>query len=199
MTSFTYEPKNRNPLETYDWDSTWICHTEREEARRVLYIGDSISCALRTVLTPLSGEEMLFDGFGTSKAVDNPLFCPMLRLFMQEEKRRDLILFNNGLHGFHLEDTEAYAAAYENTVREILSMAPSTPLILVLSTYTSTEPERVPLRNEAVRKIAKRLALPVLDLYTTSLEHQELLSEDGVHFTPEGYEVLARKILSDLG
>ena len=199
MTSFTYEPENQSPLETYEWDSTWISHTEKEEARRILYIGDSISCALRTVLTPMSGESILFDGFGTSKAVDNPLFLPMLSLWMQEERHRDLILFNNGLHGFHLEDTEAYAAAYEATVRAILAEAPATPLVLVLSTYTPTAHERVLRRNEAVCKIAERLSLPVLDLYTPSYEHRALLSEDEVHFTPAGYEVLAREILSYLG
>ena len=90
--------------ETYEWDNTWIEHADDSNRKRVLYIGDSISCGTRHIATNLTDCRILFDGFGTSKALDNPYFEDMLRLVAARESRRDAVLFNNGFHGFHLDD-----------------------------------------------------------------------------------------------
>ena len=39
-------------------------------------------------------------------------------------------------------------------------------------------------------------SLPVIDLYTLTEKNKELLSEDGVHFTTEGYEMISEEIIS---
>ena len=73
MSEFTYENKDTNfELETFEWDNVWLDHITYPTLPRVLYIGDSISCGTRRVATIASGEKLLFDGFGTSKALDNP-------------------------------------------------------------------------------------------------------------------------------
>ena len=71
---------NQPQYETYEWDNVWLDHAEDLSRRRVLYIGDSISCGSRHIATGQTCEEILFDGFGTSKALDNPYFKdPSLR------------------------------------------------------------------------------------------------------------------------
>ena len=109
-----------------------------------------------------------------------------------------MILFNNGLHGFHLEDESEYAEHYEKMVKFLLEEYTNVPLYLLLTTYVRNEErlERVKIRNQAVLKIADKYNLPVIDLYAATEKNKELLLDDGVHFTPEGYEMIAKEILS---
>ena len=200
MSDFTYQYDHRKtPLETYEWDNVWWEHTENTSAPRILYIGDSISCATRKAINQQGEGHILCDGFGTSKAVDNPFLADSIRLFAKQQGKRSVILFNNGLHGFHLADKE-YAEGYERMVTLLQTEFPETPLILLLSTHVAKneQDERVKSRNRAVLAIAERHGLHAIDLYETSLAHADLLSPDGVHFTPDGYAVFAKRILGFL-
>ena len=67
-------------FETYEWDNVWLEHADTPERKRVLYIGDSISCGTRHIATNMTDGQILFDGFGTSKSLDNPWFMDNLRL-----------------------------------------------------------------------------------------------------------------------
>jgi len=199
--SFTYEYEDRKiPLETYEWDNTWIDHAADLEHTRVLYIGDSISCGSRMVATALTEGKILFDGFGTSKAVDNPYFADSVKLFAAQQSRRDAVLFNNGLHGFHLDDDTEYKEHYENFVKFLVEEFKGTPIFIVLTTHIANEEreERVKVRNKVALEIADKYNLPVIDLYSVALENAHLLTGDGVHFTPEGYNKLAEKIVETL-
>ncbi len=201
MTEFTYETDNRkNALETFEWDNVWLSHADEPERKRVLYIGDSISCGTRNIATQKTKDEWLFDGFGTSKAIDNPYFCASLKLFAAQEGRRDAVIFNNGLHGWHLTDDTEYGAFYEEMVQFLMHEFSDTPLFLVLSTHVADDVRdaRVVKRNEAVKKIAEKYTLSMIDLYTVSKNAPHLLSADGVHFTQEGYELLAEEIIRNL-
>ena len=52
MSNFTYEREERKEkLETWEWDNVWFEHPNDNEAKRVLYIGDSISCGTRRIAT----------------------------------------------------------------------------------------------------------------------------------------------------
>ena len=105
MTDFTYAFKDRKErLETYEWDNVWWECADDCETPRVLYIGDSISCGTRRFATEATENTILFDGVGTSKAVDNPFFPELIRSFANQQGHRKVILFNNGLHGWHLDD-----------------------------------------------------------------------------------------------
>lgn len=198
MSDFTYEYENRKtPLETYEWDNVWWEHTENKEADRIFYIGDSISCGTRKAVNQKGEGKVLCNGFGTSKAVDNPYFADSLRIFLRQQGKRGVILFNNGLHGFHLSP-EQYAEGYERMVTLIRKEFADMPLVLLLSTHVanSERDAEVCRRNEAVQAIAKRHGLGVIDLYAISLAHADLLSPDGVHFIPEGYALFADAILN---
>ena len=188
----------RTALEKYEWDNVWWECAEDDARPRVLYIGDSISCALRHAATHLSEESILFDGFGTSKALDNPYLFESIRLFARQERKRELILLNNGLHGFHLSDDEQYPKAYEAMVRFLRDDFPDTRLALLLTTSAEGDADgRVRARNEQVLNIAGRYSLPMIDLYTPSRAISDLHS-DAVHFTPDGSEQLARILLEEV-
>ena len=197
MDNFTYEKENRTSgLEMYEWDNVWWEQAPNVIKPRVLYIGDSISCGIRRIATNLSGEEILFDGFGTSKAVDNLYFADTLRLFGKQQGTRKLVLFNNGLHGFHLSDREEYKGYYEKMVKFLMEEYRDIPIALVLTTSVAdSDNERVIARNESVKVIAEKYNLPVIDLYSVSVQYGKMHSADGVHYTEEGYEKLAQKLL----
>jgi hypothetical protein len=201
MSSFTYEyTYDRNKLVTFEWDNVWIEHAEKDDITRILYIGDSISVGTRHIATRLSMQKAYFDNFGTSKAVDNPYFCDSLSLFAAQEGYRNAVIFNNGLHGWHLDDEKEYPEHYEKTVRFLIDAFKGTPVFLVLTTHVADKERdnRVKKRNCAVKAIAQKYGLPIIDFYTPSSEKPELLSGDGVHFTEEGYNVLASTAIQAL-
>lgn len=201
MSNFTYEFENvKTPLETYEWDNVWIEQTEKTDAKRVLYIGDSISCGTRNIATRESGEEYLFDGFGTSKALDNPFFFEAVHLFAKQLTDIQTVIFNNGLHGWHLDDETEYRDYYEKAIEFTLREFDGKKIFLVLTTSVAdTEREkRVIARNKVALELAKKYNLPVIDLYTISSQITSLRCDDGVHFSAEGYKKLAEKILNDI-
>lgn len=198
MSQFTYEYADRSEkLETYEWDNVWWEHARTTGVPRVLYIGDSISCGTRPQANRLAEGKLFFDGFGTSKAVDNPFFGESLKLFAAQEGERSVILFNNGLHGFHLSDEGEYAACYEEMVAFLRKEFPETPIFLLLSTHVKDpiRDQRVIARNKAVTAIGEKYALPVVDLYSLTKENAHLLAPDGVHWVEEGYVKIARELL----
>ena len=86
MSDFTYAFENRNTkLERFEWDNVWWECADTTGVPRVLYIGDSISCATRRVATQTAENKIFFDGFGTSKALDNPYFFKSLCIFAEQE------------------------------------------------------------------------------------------------------------------
>lgn len=186
-------------LETYEWDSPWWERTENKTSPRAVYIGDSISNGTRPKLNEQSGEKLLFDGFPTSKALDNPFFIRSLELFFSQTCRTDAILFNNGLHGWHLSDED-----YEKYYRAMLAFLTGrgVPLYIVLTTFLPQDEERnavVLRRNAIAEKLAAEHNLPVIDLYSVSAAlSADDYCGDGVHFHNEGYIALAKKILGEV-
>lgn len=145
----------------------------------------------------MTGEKILFDGFATSKNLDNPYFKKALLVFDEQLVRTDAILFNNGLHGWHLSDDVEYGFYYEEMVKFLLEYYEGLPLFIVLTTsVTDKEREkRIIERNKSAVKVAEKYGLPVIDLFAVSKEYYHLISQDGVHFTPEGDKVIAKSIV----
>ncbi len=201
MSRFTYEYEKQNQaLETFEWDNTWWDHANVEGVPRVLYIGDSISCATRIASTSEANNEIFFDGFGTSKALDNPYFKESVRLFALQQGKREAVLFNNGLHGWHLNDETEYKEEYEKMIVFLLEEFKETPLILLLTTSVSDKErdKRVEVRNKAVCELAEKYNLPVLDFYSIVKNQGENVFSDGVHLKPEGYSLLAKEIVKKI-
>lgn len=187
-------------FETYEWDNTWIEKSNETSAKRVLYIGDSISCGTRTALNAISDGEILFDGFGTSKALDNPYYFPSLSLFARQESSRNAVIFNNGLHGWHLDEQE-YSKLYNEFLDKLINEFPGTLIIPVLTTFVTNQDyhnDRVINRNIIAKELAASKKLPIIDLYTVSEQNDNLKINDGVHYTEAGYKVLANAVLCEL-
>lgn len=198
MSEFTYEKKDTNfELETFEWDNVWLDHITDPTLPRILYIGDSISCGTRRVATIASGEKLLFDGFGTSKALDNPYFKESLLLFARQQPHRNAIIINNGLHGWHINDGEEYKNLYKNMLEFLMENFKDTPLYIVTTTHVANpeREQRVIARNKMALELAKELNLGVIDFYDLSAKNPELVGGDGVHFTPDGYKALAETLL----
>lgn len=201
MSDFTYSTENRNEkLEKYEWDNVWWDCADDLNTDRVLYVGDSISCGVRRTATELANNSLLFDGIGTSKALDNPYFMDLVRLFTKQQGARRVICFNNGLHGWHLSDDEEYGKYYESLLKAILNEFKNTPVLLVLTTSVLNEEResRVITRNNVVKEIAKKYNLPTVDYYSLTKGREELFTEDGVHLTQEGYTLLADCLLNSV-
>lgn len=200
MSDFTYESGVPvTPLETFEWDNVWWDNAPDKNKKRALYIGDSISCAIRREATLATEEQLLFDGFGTSKAVDHPFFERSVSLFAEQQGKREVILFNNGLHGWHLDDEKEYPEYYEKLVR-FLQKELSAPVVIVLTTRVS-DPERIKRvikRNKAALDIAERTGCKVIDLFSASEQFAEYQAADGVHYIPEGCCLLAEFLVKEL-
>ena len=202
MSSYTYEFENRyERLETYEWDDVWWEHANKEGVQRVLYIGDSISCATRRIATSIADGKLFFDGIGTSKALDNPYFADSIRLCSRQQGERCAVLFNNGLHGWHIEDETQYRQAYENMILFLLREFEGTPLFLILTTHVMdcARDARVTVRNRVVLELAEKYDLPVIDAYAITKKHEEFFSADGVHLINEGYQLLANELIKNVG
>ncbi len=198
MNEFTYQEKaNGFKLEDWEWDNTWIDHPNDNQIKRILYIGDSISCGTRRCFRKVTGDKYTADGFGTSKGLDNPFFAESIRLFASQLCGYEAILFNNGLHGWHL-NKEEYKECYDKMIKFLTSNFAGVPIYVVLTTQTRNGGEKVIERNEAACEIAEKYGLKTVDLYTASLENVDLRSEDGVHFTDEGYARFAEIIMKTI-
>lgn len=198
MSRFTYELENKTEnLETYEWDSNWIEYANKDDINRVLYIGDSISCGTRHIATKMANGRYYFDGLGTSKAIDNPYFFDTISMFAHQQRNRKIVLFNNGLHGGHL-DGEAYFQHYEKMIQFLIGEFPDTKIVLLLSTFINKPDEVenvVKVRNEKVLELAEKYNLPIINLFKVTEENKDKLSQDGVHFTDAGYEKIAEEII----
>lgn len=192
--------KDRKPIyetitESIVWDDTWIHWLDQPAATRALYIGDSISRGIRVVGNGMFGTKLFFDTFSTSKSLDNPYFFPTLRMFADQQPHREAVLFNNGLHGWHLSEAE-YGELYGAFVDELIREYGRDKIYLVLTTYSASEHypnERVIARNEIALRIAEEKNLKVIDLYTVAEANKAHLL-DGVHFDDVGYTALANAL-----
>ena len=201
MSDFTYEIENRmNKYETYEWDDMWIDHANETDRKRAAYIGDSISVGTRRIATARTNEEILFDGFGTSKALDNPYFKDSIRLFLNQVPNIDTVLFNNGLHGWHLDDETEYKALYDERIQFILSEIKDAKLYILLTTAVidKDDNDRVKLRNVAAREVAEKYSIPVIDLYDITSTNLSEISPDGIHPTEPLYEKIADEIIRNI-
>jgi lysophospholipase L1-like esterase len=124
-----------------------------------------------------------------------------------ENTHYDIIHFNNGMHGWRLSEEE-YRKSYSTFVQTIRSHAPAAKLICATTTplkeSTPTKPEearasdeRITARNTYAGEIVKPLGINVDDLFTPVKGHPELHS-DNVHFTPQGYSILAQQVSAEI-
>lgn len=194
----TYEAADRREsLEEKEWIQTWIDEATDGATPRIWLIGDSIFVGITHTMPAVTGGEVLVDSLCSSMGADNPHYRAAVTLFAAMEQTRRVIVLNNGLHGWHLDDETAYPAAYDALVGWLREQFPQTPLYISLTTDIADEHRvRVVRRNEAAKAIAAKYGCPVIDMYTVSQQQEEHRSDDGVHFSAMGSEALCRALLA---
>lgn len=187
--------------EYHEWiQMRWL--NERDAALpRVLLIGDSIVAGHVVRVHELLKERFCVDCFATSKHVTDAEYASDLEMMLQR-KGYALIVFNNGLHGFEIDDA-LYAPAVRETLAELKTRTPrlawrsSTPMFKW--PIQNGHPElgertpRILRRNADALAEAQALNLPVLDLYEPMAGRPEFFS-DGCHCTSEGVEFQSRMV-----
>ena len=57
-----------------------------------------------------------------------------IRIFAKQQGYRNAVIFNNGLHGWHIDDNHQYPYYYEETINFLLDEFKDTPIAIVLTT-----------------------------------------------------------------
>ena len=193
------EIKNR---EKYEWARLWFEEASNPSLPRILLIGDSITAGYRPFVNELMNGKAVVDQLATSGAINDPLYLKQISLMLSEYPYK-AIHFNNGLHGWHLK-----AAAYEESLKIVIDKIRELQenCILILATTTPStvkgKPSEINLekdkiirdRNSILVTAASEYKLDINDLYSHIEGRSELRSDDGSHYTQEGYRILAEKV-----
>lgn len=190
--------------ENKEWSNMWWENADKPNENRILLIGDSITNGYRSYVQS-NLPEFSVDMLATSKALDDVmLFKELEYMFLQYEYK--IIHFNNGLHGWHLQN-EQYKTSYEKLIEFLKILSSNSVIVLVTSTpvtkigqITELDMEKndiVKERNKIVRGLADKYSLAINDLYNNMIEKPELRADDGYHYIDIGKEYQG-KIVSEV-
>lgn len=190
-----------------------ICIAAKENrVKNMLIIGDSISIGY----TPFVGKALApgiivahnpGNGGSTVRGVEN------VEKWL-DNRQWDIILFNFGLHDLvHKDQENKYDVVngkisvsleeYRTNLETIVAKLRETTATLLFVT-TTVVPENSAGRrvedpakyNAVALEVMKKNGIEVIDLYTASLAiHPQNSKPGNVHYTPEGYELLANYIV----
>jgi lysophospholipase L1-like esterase len=184
--------------------------------KRVVLIGDSIRMGYQDgVARELAGEAEVWGP--EENCADTRNIVAHVQEWITDQPA-DVIHINSGLHDVKRvsdpEETEVPLEEYESNVERILTAVlkkGDAQPIWALTTPVNEQwhhknktfdrfNEEIHAVNRAARRVCDRLGVPVNDLYAAIQEagRDALLVEDGVHFTEEGYKVLARAVAAEL-
>jgi lysophospholipase L1-like esterase len=185
---------------------------KRTATQRIALIGDSIRLGYEPLVREkLKGHKFVSPKENCGDSMD--LLENFNRWF--RSSRAGLYHVNVGLHDVRFGRTALHhqgsASEYEANLGELVSRfreisgakfvwALTTPVIE--ERHDRTHPEftrsdaEIQQYNTIARTVMTASGIPVHDLYEVVMQGgpERLLSEDGVHFTPEGYRVLAESV-----
>ncbi len=183
--------------ERIEWTRIWLTNADKNDKPRVLLVGDSIVAGHFNAVEKLLGGRANCGHLATASCVCDPAFFDVLDSVLKHY-RFEVIVFNNGLHGFDYSLDE-YAAGMKRLVAHLKQVQPEAKLVWRNSTPMRVEgkPEQnqtVIERNAAVEKVLAGESIPTIDLYTPMSEHPEYFNKDGVHYGGQGREEQAKMI-----
>ena len=139
----------------------------------------------------------------TSRFVADPVLLKEIESVLSGAKF-DVILINNGMHGWQHSETE-YRNAFPKLIKTIRVHAPKARLIwatttplrngkdVTYDTKAEYSDERIAAGNALAAEVVATQKLPTVDLYAAVRGRPELHS-DNVHFNGQGSQVLATQI-----
>lgn len=185
-----------------------------QSPKNVLIIGDSISIGytpfIQKAFPRINIEHNPGNGGSTLRGVQN------IEKWLGN-KEVDLVMFNFGLHDMVYKDSlNKYDVVngkiavplndYRKNLQIIVDKLKETTAKLVFIT-TTTVPENAAGRkvesptqyNKVAKEVMKKNGIEVLDLYETSVKvHPQNSKPGNVHYTEEGYNLLAQPIIQKL-
>ncbi len=175
----------------------------------VLLVGDSISIGytapVRNLLKDKANVHRIPENGGTTT---NGL--AKMKNWLGDEKW-DVIHFNFGLHDLKLVEAgkrRLTPEKYEKNLRELVHQLKTTKAILIWANTTPVPgpanklgriTEDVPIYNAVAAKIMSENKIVTDDLYSFALPQLSKIQRvENVHYTDEGYEVLAKKVAASI-
>ena len=193
------------PREYIEWTRIWREGADRYDLPKVLLIGDSIVDAHGpSVQEELKGK-FYVDRIATSRSFDQDYYWNMLTLFFSDTKiSYDLIIFNFGLHGFHIP-TYDYGVLLDKLTKTLKEVCPKviyrnlTPMVDTTGEdWNKKQIELVIDRNNMAERVMKENGVEILDLYTPMLDKEDIRLPDPYHFNKKGValqaQIIAEKI-----
>ena len=185
-----------------------------DSPKNVLIIGDSISIGytpfIQTALSPIYVEHNDGNGGSTVRGVQN------IEKWLGT-KEWDVITFNFGLHDLVYKDSlNKYDRVkgklavpledYRKNLQAIVSKLKETTATLIFVTTTEVPENSLGRKvedpaqyNKVALEVMKKNGIEVVDLYQTSLTvHPQNSVPGNVHYTPQGYELLAKPIIDKI-
>ncbi len=181
--------------ESIEWCDSWISHANETNLPRVLLIGDSISRDYYSEVERLLSGKAYVGRLSSSAFISDPVLPQQIKATLTSA-RFDVIVFNNGMHGWQHTENE-YRQAFPEFLKTIQKYAPHARLMWVSTTPLKNSPttppehsteatdERIAARNSIALRFVQEQGIPVEDLYSLMSGHPEFHS-DNVHFNREG-------------
>lgn len=195
------EPKSVPPArESIEWCDIWISHANEANLPRVLLIGDSIARDYYPEVEKRLAGKAFVARLATSRFVADPVLLKEIELVLSETKF-DVILFNNGMHGWQHPEAE-YQNGLPKFIKTIRVHAPKAKLIWATTTplrdgkditgdtHADYSDERIASRNALAAKIVADQKIPTVD-FNAAVRGRPELHSDNVHFNGQGSQILA--------
>jgi lysophospholipase L1-like esterase len=198
------EPNAAPPArESIEWCDIWISHANETNLPRVLLIGDSIARDYYPEVEKRLAGKAFVARLTTSRFVADPVLLKEIELVLNE-MQVDVIVFNNGMHGWQHSEAE-YRKAFPKLIKTIRNTAPQAKLIwatttplrdgngVTYDTKAEYSDERIAARNSLAADILAARNIPMVDLNAAARGHPEFHS-DNVHFNGQGVQILAAQV-----
>jgi hypothetical protein len=188
--------------EQFEWTNIWCNNANDLTLPRVLLIGDSIACGYSPIVIKQLQGKANVDRLGTSRSINDPVLIKETTL-MLEDCLYIAIHFNNGLHGWHLDD-KPYAESLQQYIQLLQKLSNGTKLIWASTTPITVQDDtqtidleknnKVLRRNALAEEIMQECHIPISDLYQLVLNKAELRGTDGYHYNADGQRVQGEAI-----
>ena len=198
------EPNAAPPArEAIEWCDIWISHANETNLPRVLLIGDSIARDYYPEVEKRLAGKAFVGRLATSRFVADPVLLKEIESVLSGA-RFDVIVFNNGMHGWQHSEAE-YQKALPKMIKAIRTHAPKAKLIwatttplrngkdVTYDTKAEYSDERIAARNALAADVVTAQKLPTADLNAAVRGRPELHS-DNVHFNGQGSQILAAQV-----
>ena len=189
--------------ERYEWIKSWCDEADKTDKPRVLLVGDSITEGYQAIVRELLQGVCYVDYIATSYAADNKYYTTLVEGFAKNSDYA-IVHFSHGLHGVQM-----CPRTYKSKIKALLLRLMENSKVILAETTVRyregnkrAEPiwrKRITERNEIVAELITELGCEWDQLYDVSVKIPlSARADDGVHYLPSGYEILADSVAKSI-